>query len=310
MKKILITGGTGFIGSNFVYKFLELGDDVHLIVRPESNFWRIKPIKSRVSLHFVDLIDEQSINKFIGNLKPEIILHFATYGAYPGRQTDIKTTILTNVLGTINLVNACAQIGFKCFINTGSSSEYGEKDHSMAESDLLEPNNLYGITKAAATMYCQFLAKKMDLPIVTMRLFSPYGYFEESGRLMPNIVKAGLNNEKFSAPSPSPSRDFVFIEDVIDAYLKVIDNVNSIKGKIFNIAFGEQHSISEVVDAVEKVLGRKLQVAYGEIAARQYEPKIWVADVSEAKKMLRWLPRHTLDSGLRKYIAWHSERYK
>lgn len=309
MRKVLITGGTGFIGSNFVYKFLELGDEVNLIVRPESNFWRIEPVKEKTKLHYIDLTNAEETERFIADLKPQIILHFAVYGAYQGRQQDAKTTINTNVLGTVNLVNACGKINFDCFINTGSTSEYGAKDQPIKENDLLEPNNLYGVTKAAATMYCQFLAKKMDLPLVTMRLFSPYGYFEDSGRLMPSVVRAALDNELFKAPSPTLVRDFVFIEDVVGAYLNATHNIGSIKGKIFNIAFGKQHSIAEVVAVVEKILDRKLRVEYGEVATRQYEPKMWVADISEAKKALNWLPRHTLESGLSKYITWHSEYY-
>ena len=93
MKKVLITGGTGFIGSNFVNKFLELGDEVNLIVRPESNFWRIESVKSKTKLHLVDLTNAEEIERFIGNLRPQIILHFATYGAYQGRGQDIKRTI-------------------------------------------------------------------------------------------------------------------------------------------------------------------------------------------------------------------------
>src|SRR3989344_7983952 len=189
MKKILITGGTGFVGSNFVHELLEAGGDMHLIVRPESNFWRINDIKDKLKLHYVDLLDAAEMEKFIAELEPEVILHFATYGAYQSRQQDIKLMIDTNLLGTINLVNAASKTKFDCFINTGSSSEYGEKDHPMKETDILEPNNLYGVTKAAATMYAQFMAKKMNLPMATIRLFSPYGYFEEEGRLMPNVVK-------------------------------------------------------------------------------------------------------------------------
>ena len=304
MKKVLITGGTGFIGSNFVYKFLELGDDVHLIVRPESNFERINSIKDKLGLHYIDLFNFAETENFIAELKPDVILHFAAYGTRQGKQQDAKLTVDTNLLGTVNLVNAASKIKFDCFINAGSSSEYGEKNHPIAEEDLPEPNNLYGVTKVAATMYCQFLAKKMDLPIVTMRLFSPYGYFEEKGRLMPNIVTAGLRGEKFTAPSPSPTRDFVFIEDVINAYTKAIANINGIKGHILNIASGKQYSIAEVVDVVEKILGRKLEVEYGSIEVKQHEPKMWVADISKAKKLLNWSPINSLEDGLRKYIVW------
>lgn len=303
-KKILITGGTGFIGSNLVYKFLELGNDIHLIVRPESNFWRIDAIKDKLKLHYIDLLNTSEIDGFIAELRPEVILHFATYGAYQGKQQDVKLTVDTNLLGAINLVNAASKIKFGCFINTGSSSEYGEKDHPMKEVDILEPNNLYGVTKAAATMYAQFMAKKMNLPIVTIRLFSPYGYFEEDGRLIPNVVKAGINNEKFSAPSPLITRDFLFIEDVFDAYLKAIDNIDNIKGDIFNVSSGKQHSIADVVSTIEKILDKKIDVDYGNIEAKQNEPKMWVADISKAKKMIGWSPINSLEDGLRKYINW------
>lgn len=302
--KTLITGGTGFIGANLARKFLELGHDVHLIVRDTSDFKRLEPIKGEFGLHIIEITEAEAVNKFVSGLKPEIILHCATYGAYPGKQADVRATVLTNVLGTINLLNACAEVGFKCFVNTGSSSEYGEKDHPISEKDVLEPNNLYGVTKAAGTLYAQFLAKKSDLPIVTLRLFSPYGYFEEDGRLMPNLIRAAIENKKFSAPSPSLVRDFVFIEDVLGAYLKAVDNIDRVKGRILNIASGKQYSIAEVVDTVEKIFNKKIGVSYGEIATRQYEPKMWQADISEAKKMLSWEPKNSLKEGLGKFMDW------
>ncbi len=308
MKKILITGGTGFIGSNFVRKFLELGEEVHLIVRHESNFWRIDDIKDKLKFHYVDLLDAAEVEKLINELKPEIILHFATYGAYQGKQQDVKLTVDTNLSGTINLVNAASKIKFDCFINTGSSSEYGEKDYPMKETDILEPNNLYGVTKAAATMYAQFMAKEKDLPITTIRLFSPYGYFEDSRRLMPSLMRAVLNGEKFESPSPSIIRDFIFIEDVVSAYLRAIERIDSIKGNIFNIASGKQYSIGEVVKVIEKVSGQKIKADYGNIFSKQIEPKKWVANIGKAEKLLNWSPKNSLEDGLLK--LWNKEKAK
>ncbi len=307
MKKILITGGAGFVGSNFVHALTKSGDEVNLIVRPESDLWRIESVKSKLQLHTLDLTKAEEIKAFVGNLKPEIILHFAAYGAYPGRPADPQTMILTNILGTANLLEACAETGFKCFINTGSSSEYGEKDHPISEKDLLEPNNLYGVSKAAGTLFCQLIARKTGLPIITARLFSPYGYFEEGGRLMPNLAQAALGDKEFNALSPAAVRDFVFIEDVIDAYMKMINSPDRIKGQIFNIASGKQYSIAEVVAAVEKILNKKIQVTYGKVEAKQREPKMWVADISKAREVLGWSPAHSLEDGLRKYITWAVE---
>ena len=305
--KILITGATGFVGSNFAYKFIELGHEINLIIRQESDFWRIEPIKDRVKLHYVDLNNAEDLEKFIFDLKPEIILHFATYGAYQGRQQDVKLTIDTNLLGTINLINACGKTDFKCFINTGSSSEYGAKDEPMKETDILEPNNLYGATKAAAAIYAQFMAKKSDLPIVTMRLFSPYGSFEEGSRLIPSIIKSYLTNIELNIVSSDSVRDFIFMDDAVSAYLKAIEKIDFAKGHIFNIGAGVQYSFKELADTVKKITNSDLEPKYGAIKSNQYEPKMWVADISKAKKMLGWEPKFSLEDGLKKDIEWFNK---
>lgn len=304
MERVLITGGTGFVGSNFVYKFLELGHEVHLIVRENSNLKRIVPIMDKVVLHAVDLFSEQDVEKCVKKIQPAIILHFAAYGAYPARQKETRETIDTNILATVNLLHACNKISFKCLINAGSSSEYGEKDHPMMEEELAEPNSLYGVTKVASTLYCSYFAKKFDLPIVTARLFSPYGYFDNRNRLMPSIISSALSGKVFNAPSPSPVRDFIFIEDVMSVYLKIIANANSIKGQVFNIASGVQYSIGEIISIVEEITNRKINVVYGGVGIHQHEPKMWVADISKIQKILNWTPQTTLKEGLQMNIEW------
>jgi len=188
-KTILITGGAGFIGANFVYTFLELGYQVHVLEMKNADLWRIKKIKNEITLHNIDLTNYKETQKTIFKIKPDIVLHFATYGAYQRFQQDINLTIDTNIKGTINLINACYKIGVECFINTGTNSEYGIKDKPMKETDLLEPDNLYAITKASATRYCQMMAQKFDFPAVIMRPFAVYGPFEEKERLIPTIIK-------------------------------------------------------------------------------------------------------------------------
>lgn len=303
-KKILITGGAGFIGANFAYKFLDLGYNVNLIEKKETNLWRIEKIKEKIKINYLDIRNYDELEPFIKKLNPEIILHFATYGAYQAKQQDVKKTIDTNLLGTVNLINACSKIKFKCFINTGTNSEYGIKDKPMKEDDLLEPDNLYGITKAAATMYCQYIAKKLDLPIVTMRPFAVYGYFEEKERLVPTVIKSCLTNTKLKLSSPSSVRDFIFIEDIISAYLVVIKNIQKIKGEIFNIGTGKQNTIEEVINLVKEITHSKVKPEYGQIKPAQYEPKNWVADISKIKNILGWQPQHSLKEGLKKDIEW------
>ncbi|MDP3883015.1 MAG: SDR family NAD(P)-dependent oxidoreductase [Candidatus Staskawiczbacteria bacterium] len=303
-KKVLITGGAGFIGSNFVYKFLDLGCKINVVEKEKANFWRLKEVKNKIKIDLVDLENYDKIELFVAKTKPDIILHFATYGVFQARQQDIKITISTNLLGTINLVNACSKINFECFINTGSASEYGAKDKLMEENDLLEPNNLYGITKVASTLYCQYMARKTGLPIVTARLSAPYGYFEEKGRLIPTIIKSCLENGDLNLSSPASVRDFIFIEDIVTAYLEIIENIQKVKGEIFNIGPGVQTTIDQVVNIIKEITHSSVEPKYGQIKPAQIEPKNWLSNISKIKKILGWQPRYSLEKGLEKNISW------
>ncbi len=304
MKKVLITGGAGFIGANFVYTFLDLGYHVTIIEKQETNLWRLETIKDTITIQHIDLTNYERLEPFILTLQPNIILHFATYGAYQSKQQDIQTTINTNLLGTINLVNACAKIPFECFINTGTSSEYGLKNRAMKETDVLEPNNLYGITKSASTMYCSYMATSKNLPIATVRPFAVYGYFEEKERLVPTIIRACLENSPLKLSSPNSVRDFVFIEDLISACMLIIKNIEKTKGEIFNIGSGKQTTIEEVFKITKKITGSKIQPTYNQIKQNQYEPQKWLADISKSKKMLQWKPKYSLEAGLKKNLSW------
>jgi len=186
-KKILITGATGFVGANLLRKLIDSKNDIHVIIRSTSNLWRINDIIDKVNAHVCDLTNRESVEKLVLKIKPQIIFHLAVYGGYQFQEESLKI-IDTNLIGIINLLNACCKIGFECFINTGSSSEYGLKNKPMSENDLLEPINDYGIAKAAATLYCQAIGRRENLPIFTLRLFSPYGYYEGPTRLIPYLI--------------------------------------------------------------------------------------------------------------------------
>jgi nucleoside-diphosphate-sugar epimerase len=303
-KKVLITGGAGFIGANFVYKFLELGCEVFVFERKVANFWRIEKVKNQIKLYYPNLKNYDEVEKTILEIKPDIVIHFAAYGAYQRFQQDINLTINTNLKGTINLINACQKSGVHCFINTGTNSEYGIKDSAMKETDVLEPDNVYAITKAATSAYCQMMARKFNFPVVTIRPFAVYGYFEEKERLIPTIIKSYLTKTKPELSRPDSVRDFIFIEDLIGGYLSVIKNVKKIKGEIFNLGSGKQSTIAEVVKGIEKITGSKINPVYGQIKMAQTEPKIWVSDISKVKEKLGWRPEYSLETGLKKNIKW------
>lgn len=305
-KKVLITGSTGFVGSNLVRRLFLEEVDIHIITRKNSNKWRIKDI-DRVHEHQVDLINYNELTPIISDIKPDIIFHLATYGGNPS-QSDTKKIMESNLFGTINLLSACKKVGFELFVNTSSSSEYGTKSKKMKEDDLLEPVNDYGVSKAATTLYCQALAKREGLPITTLRLFSPYGFYEGSERLISSVILSCLKGENPKVSSPHFVRDFIFIDDVIEAYMKITQKSNLLDN-IFNIGSGVQHSVGDVVTKIIDLVGNEVQPEWGLVPKWKNEPTQWQADISKAEKTLKWIPKHDLDNGLNETVKWFREHF-
>lgn len=303
--EVLVTGATGFVGSCLARRLVDLNYDVHIFTRINSNKWRIKDLLGQVTEHEVDLRDAGNVKKVVHKIAPAIVCHLATYGGFSFQKTP-SIIIESNLIGTINLLRACEKTGFNCFINTGSSSEYGIKPVPMSECDILEPVGDYGVSKAAATLFCRSEAIEKNLPIVTLRLFSPYGPWDDPKRLIPYVIKSLLRGEPPALSVPESCRDFVYIDDVLDSYLKVIKTPLT-GGGIFNIGSGNQHSIGEVVALITEMLGSGLEPRWGMVNSHRAEPSSWVADIEKTRIKLGWLPKTSLWEGLKKTTAWIRE---
>lgn len=300
--KVLVTGATGFVGSCLTRRLVEMNYEVHIFIRSNSDRWRIADLTERVHSHEVDLRDAGTVEKAVGQICPAVICHLATYGGFSS-QKDTTAIFESNLTGTVNLVKACEKIKFDCFINTGSSSEYGIKANPMSERDILEPVGDYGVSKAAATLFCRSRALEKGLPIITLRLFSPYGPWDDSQRLIPYVIKSLLRGEPPRLSTPKSVRDFIYIDDVLDVFLKAI-KVPLPGGSIFNIGSGVQSSIDDVVSIISETIGNGIRPIWGEVTSQRPEPDIWLADINKAVKEIGWLPSGSLRAGLSKTIEW------
>jgi nucleoside-diphosphate-sugar epimerase len=305
MDRVLITGATGFVGACLTEDLVREGHQVNILVRSTSNLWRLNKVIHDLNIIQVDLCDESGIDKAIREINPDVIFHSATYGGFPFQQETSKI-IHTNIMGTANLVNACSNIDYRCFVNIGSSSEYGPKSEPMSEKDLLEPINSYGVTKSAATLYCQMLAKTQKRPIVTARLFSPYGYYEDKTRLISSVIIACLTGQNPQLASGDAVRDFIFIEDTLEL-LKIISQKSDVGGKIYNIGSGKQHSVAEMVNAIIQQSGANVTPEWGSIPGRKSDTAKWEADMDLVTRELHWQPKFTLESGVSETIQWFKE---
>ncbi len=308
-KVFMVTGATGFVGACLARRLVGMGCDTHVLIRKDADMWRISDISDSLSAHAVDLEDKDGVASAVGVIRPDVIFHLAAYGGYHFQADPLKS-ISTNVIGSFNLLDACARHGFDSFVNTGSSSEYGLKDAPMRETDVLEPASYYAVTKSCATLLCQMEAKNRGLPINTVRLFSAYGCFEAGTRLVPTVIKACLTAKDPRLLSPASVRDFIFVEDAIDLFLKLAES-RGIAGQIFNAGSGRQHTTAELVRKVIGLTNARIEPLWESAEARPTaEPANWVADISKAKKMLGWEPAHSLDEGLEKTIRWFEQNLR
>lgn len=302
--RVLITGATGFVGSNLTRKLLQEGYEVHILSQPFLNKWRLINILPKLNEHIGDLLEAEKLKKLIKEIKPEVIFHLAAAGVFGGISPSEKELIETNFLGTVNLINACDEINYKCFVNTGSSSEYGPKDKPMKETDICEPINTYGISKLAALLYGEFIAKTKNRPIIGLRLFSPFGAFDTSQRLIPYVIIKALQNQEILLSNPKGVRDFIFIEDVVEVYLKSIDLASQFKGEIFNLGSGKETSVSETIEIISELTNTKNKIKWGQIPPRPWDTAHWQADINKISNSFNWKPKYSFKQGLEKNIQW------
>ena len=317
--RVFLTGASGFVGANIARRLLKEGHEVHVSIRKATmvpkapsvsgnqrlpnNAWRLEDILSELNTHEVDITDLPGLSRVIKEISPEGIIHMATYGAYPTVQRDLQKILDTNLTGTINLVRACEQIRYDVFINTSSSSEYGLANKSMNEDDLPKPIDYYGATKTGATMFCQAHTRITGAPIITTRLFSVYGPYEEPIRLVPSTIRKCLRNDKLEFTQGMQRRDFIYTSDVEDAYLHLLKRPD-LKGDILNIGTGTQRTVKEIVGAIIKETDTKSEPGWGALQTRQFESFNWVADMAKTNNLLKWKAKRSMEDGIRHTVAW------
>jgi nucleoside-diphosphate-sugar epimerase len=305
---VLVTGATGFIGANLTRRLIALGARVHVLIRPGTNLWRLEDVASGLALHGVDMNDRAGLSAAVRRAAPEIVFHLAADGA-ARHDAGAAQLFATNVLGTLNLLDAAEPLAYRRFVHIGGSSEYGPRDAPLRETARLEPVTPYGASKAAATLAAQQYARAHGRPIAILRPFSVYGPWESSSRLIPTATLAALEGRDLSLTSPGYRRDLVHVDDVVEACV-IAATRDVTPGEIVNVGTGRQSSNEEVVGIIERVSGCVIQKRVGEYRARLSDTTHWVADTAKAEQVLGWKASRSLEAGLRDSVAWWAAHRK
>ena len=312
INKVLITGAAGFIGSQLTQRLIREGFEVGIIKRVNSDTWRIKDLSDKIVAYDVDLRDTQEVSKAVSHFRPDVIFHLATYYAVEHKPQEISLMVDTNVLGTVNLLEASKKSMVKLFVNTSSCFVYKESENKLREEDDLSPLNLYALTKLQAEQACSFYAEKYGLKTITFRLFPPYGPADHERRLIPYVVKSLLDEERLKLTTGKQRWDFGYVEDIVDAYFKLL-SVPELppKHEIFNIGTGNADSVQEVVTRIKEIVGSELEPDWGAIPHRKNEVWFTCADISKTEYFLRWKPKiQIMGKGLELTVRWYKNFWK
>ena len=187
MSRILITGASGFIGSNLARELVKTQNEVSIFVRKGTKPWRINDILSDCDIHAINLINVGETKNAIQKIKPDIVYHCAAYGISQ-KQNDADKIFRTNISGTTNLLIALEEYNkLERLVNVGSYLEHSFKP-DYYQSGVRKPIDPYTVSKVCQTELVQYFNNKKNIPAVTLRLFNPYGKFEEAGRLVSDIM--------------------------------------------------------------------------------------------------------------------------
>ena len=302
--RVLVTGGCGFLGSRLCKRLLQLGTQVHVIVRPGSKCLRLQGDEGLV-YHSADLAEPDVFAALLDKIAPKVLFNIAASGGYPGkRQRDLL--FRDNVLVVHNLLMALEK-GCDCrVVHASSSLENGPRQEAIREDMSNNPVTVYASTKTAATVLLRQAAVYDSYPITILRPFAIYGYGEASTRLIPKTIRAALSGEELSLTPPGYVRDYVFVEDVVDAFLMAA-NADNIFGEIINIGTGMQTSNEEVVSIISSLLRRSVRTNTGGYEPHRTDTTHWCANPDKARRLLGWVPQHDIRAGLEKTVKWFLE---
>ncbi len=299
---IVVLGAGGFVGANLLRQLLKHRNDVFGVVR-FLPAWRLEGIDRRHILE-ADLLDLAAARNLVTNVRPRTIFNCVAYGAY-SFETDFDLIYRTNFSSLVQLVELLAETDLAAFIHAGSSSEYGTKSAGPLEEESLQPNSHYSVSKAAASDYIAYAGKIRRLPIVNLRLYSVYGPLEDTSRLIPNLVAKGLKGAFPPLVDPNTSRDFIYIDDVCDAFIQAAARLTpDIYGEALNIGTGRATTIRQLAKIAADVFAIGEEPIFGSMAGRSWDLPDWYAAPGKAEQLLHWTAKTDLATGLKLTSEW------
>ena len=303
-KRVLVTGGAGFIGSEVVAQLLKKGAIISILDNFSSGKKQYLPRNKKLNVFKGDIRDEKLTAKAIKD--QEVIINLAALPFIPDSFFHPSDFFSVNTMGSVNLLwQAINAKTSELFIHISTSEVYGSAQKiPMDENHPTAPHSTYAVSKLAADRSAFTLHKENGFPTVVIRPFNSYGPRFTEPYIIPEIMNQILKGVKeLTLGNVNTSRDFTFVEDTADGIIRCIDNKMAI-GEIINIGSGTEISILNLAKKILKISKKKIDIKYDESRERPYDVNRLICNNNKAKKILKWKPRISIFEGLTKSFEW------
>lgn len=310
-KKVLITGAEGFIGSHLTERLVELGAEVTALVQYNSfNNWGWidsfdKKVKNRIKVVAGDIREYDGMKRIIKG--QDIVFHLAALIAIPYSYLSPMAYVRTNVEGTTNVLEACREYDVQKIVHTSTSETYGTALYvPIDEKHPMQGQSPYSASKIGADKIAESFYKSFNMPIATIRPFNTYGPRQSARAVIPTIISQILAGKtEIKLGSLTPTRDFNYVKDTVEAFVKIAESDKTI-GEVINTGSNYEISIGDTVKKIIEVIGKDIKIICDDERLRPENSEVnrlW-ADNAKIKALTEWSPKYSLEDGLIETVEW------
>jgi nucleoside-diphosphate-sugar epimerase len=298
-RRILVTGGNGFIGRRLIRRLLAEGHALTLLQRSREHPPGISELLQ------IDRLDPDVIERAVSGRQFDWVFHLAGYGVHP-HDRDVRMMFDVNVKATIGMLNLARSWSPRAVILAATGSEYRLEgaESPITEVHPLEPFRLYPTSKAAGTLCAASIARNTQVPFAAGRIFQVYGPGERSHRLLPSLIRALRAGKRVPLSPGTQVRDFVHVDDVVDAFLSMAQALETKPDQlILNICSGIPTTVRSFAEIVARSIGHSVEsLGFGDLNFRPDDAPYMIGDPARVRAFANWRPRFDLNSGIRSSI--------
>jgi nucleoside-diphosphate-sugar epimerase len=301
MKRVLVTGGTGFLGAALARLLVDEGYEVAALIRASSNPWRLGAYFDKVKVIRGRLDEPSSYCRAVREFAGDTVMHLGWHGVAKQYRNDLSQ-VRINVCGSVELFHIACDAGCKTFIGAGSQAEYGFMTTQVNESSPTQPLTLYGAAKLATyTMLCQ-MAKERRVRFAWLRVFSVYGPQDDDSTLVSSLIRDFVARRCPSVTNAEQLWDYLYIDDAARAFREVgrVDAAG-----LFNIGSGKAPPLRETICQIRDIIDPALPIGFGEVPQPATGALSLQPSIARICELTAWRPKVSLAEGIAKTVAAH-----